>query len=203
MPDAATSDPPAVASAAASRRGRELALVVLSRWRIEAGYVLAVAAIALAHPRREAIVGWLPLVIAALALRVWARGHLERRKYLTRAGPYAVVRHPLYVGSFMIGFAVAAMIWLPVAPALFTLAFCVAYWPKALREEAFLRARYGDEYRRYARDVGALLPRLRTPRRSRRDARQRFRWRRVLAHGEWKAWLGAALTLALLWARGT
>ena len=183
------------------RRLRDTLLIVLSRWRVQAGFILAGVALVLAEPRREAIVRTLPIVAAAIALRIWARGHLERRRYLTRSGPYAYVRHPLYVGSFVVGFVVALLAWFPVGPAVFTVVFLIAYFPKALREEAFLRARYGEEYERYASAVGAVLPRLRgLPADAPVDA-ARFRWRRVLVHGEWQTWIGAAVVFALLWAR--
>lgn len=158
----------------------------------------------LARPTRGALVRTLPVVVAALAWRAWARGHLERRRYLTRSGPYAYVRHPLYVGSFALGFALASLVWIPLAPAVYALAFVAAYFPKAMREEAFLTDRYGDEYRHYAETVGAFLPRLRAIRdESAREIERRFRWRRVLAHREWKTWIGAVLAFAVLWARAT
>src|SRR5262245_55982943 len=48
----------------------------------------------------------LGLVLGGLALRSWAAGTLHKRRILTTTGPYGLVRHPLYVGSFMmmIGF---------------------------------------------------------------------------------------------------
>ncbi len=185
-----------------ARRGmREIVLIVLSRWRVQAGFILGGAALAIAEPEREAIIRALPIVVAALALRAWARGHLERRKYLTRSGPYAYLRHPLYLGSFILGVVLASLASFPVAPAIFTLVFLIAYFPKAVREEAFLRARYGEEYRRYAREVGALLPRLRAVAAAPLVDSGGFRWRRVLAHGEWQTWIGTAVVFALLWAR--
>src|SRR5262249_26973976 len=48
----------------------------------------------------------LGLVLGGLAIRSWAAGTLHKWAELTTVGPYSVIRHPLYVGSYlmMIGF---------------------------------------------------------------------------------------------------
>lgn len=141
-------------------------------------------------------------MLLGIALRVWARGHIERDLYLTQTGPYAFVRHPLYVGSFFLGFGFAAMSCLALVTPLFVLVFLALYAPKVLREDVFLRGKYGREYDRYAARVGAVLPQLRQPWRVSCFAAeiQRFSWRRVLRQQEWKTWLGVVLVLSTLWA---
>jgi hypothetical protein len=170
-----------------------------SRWRIEAGFVFATVAILFAHPTPVSIEHYVPLVIAALALRCWARGHLERRAHLTESGPYALVRHPLYVGSFVLGLAFCLMTNVTVLPALFALAFASVYLPKAWREETFLRARYGEQYARYADHVGAFVPRFAGVRAVlRRPHAGHFAWQRVVRHREYRTWLGAGAAVAVL-----
>ncbi len=179
-------------------------LAIASRWRVEAGFVFAVVAVLFAHPTPVSIEHYVPLVLAGLALRCWARGHLERRAHLTATGPYAMVRHPLYVGSFLLGLAFCLMTNVAVLPVLFALGFAAAYWPKAVREERFLHARYGDEYARYAARVGACVPRRAALRALLRPRHAReFAWRRVVRHGEYQTWLGAAATVAAMIARAT
>ena len=81
----------------------------VARVRVPLGFVCSVAALFLAHPTW----GSLPagLVVAALgeSLRVWAAGHLEKGREVTKSGPYRFTGHPLYLGSTLIGvgFAVA------------------------------------------------------------------------------------------------
>ena len=41
------------------------------------------------------------------ALRVWAAGHLEKGREVTASGPYRLMRHPLYVGSTVMGIGLA------------------------------------------------------------------------------------------------
>jgi len=189
-----TSAPPLRASSFTPR-----AMIVLSRWRIEVGFVLGSIVLVTANPTRTSIAAGLPVLLAGLGLRGWGRGHLTRRAHLTQSGPYAFVRHPLYVGSFLLGLSFAIMtgiVWLSL---LFPLIFTAMYLPKALREEAFLRERYGDEYAAYADRVGRFFPHLRRVPPAFRGAQQ-FSWERVFGHREQLTWLGALAALGLMWA---
>ncbi len=186
-----------------TQRADKSALAIASRWRIEASFVAAPLALWLAHPTPASVMRWLPLALAGLAIRCWARGHLERRAHLSRTGPYALVRHPLYVGSFLLGLAFCLMTNVPWLSVLFIAGFLGAYVPKALREEAFLHQRYGDEYAQYAARVGAVVPSLRHIGAGASAAAERFTWHRVLRHREYLTWLGATAALVALWARAS
>jgi protein-S-isoprenylcysteine O-methyltransferase Ste14 len=77
-----------------------------------------------------AAVAWsLALVLPGLWLRGYAAGYVKKNRELTRTGPYAHTRNPLYLGSMLIaaGFAVALLSWL-VAIVLATM-FAVIYIP--------------------------------------------------------------------------
>ena len=178
--------------------GRNDVLALLSRWRIDLASVVVVPVIALARPSHAAILEYLPMLVAGVALRTWARGHLDRRR-LTSSGPYAYVRHPLYVGSFLMGLAITLMTRHSALPFLYAIVFAVMYWPKAIREETFQRARSAAEWDRYAAVVGSVLPRLRPP--FVPDEPRCFTWRRVMRHREWKTWLGTVAALVVLWLR--
>jgi methanethiol S-methyltransferase len=83
----------------------------------------------------------------------------QRARRLATTGAYARVRHPQYVGFVLImtGFLLQ---W----PTLVTLAMypvlVYMYARLARREEADMRAQFGDEYRRYMDDVPAFIPDL-------------------------------------------
>ena len=83
----------------------------------------------------------------------------QRRHALATSGIYAYVRHPQYAGFIlvMLGFLLQ---W----PTLLTLAMFPAlvfmYVRLAGNEEREALAEFGDEYRRYMREVPAFLPRL-------------------------------------------
>ena len=156
------------------------------------------------HPSLRSILAGLPLCTGGLLLRVWARGHLIRQTPLAVSGPYAIVRHPLYVGSFVVGLGFLSMLNGPLLLPVYVAGYLAMYVPKAMREEQFLRSLHGEAYARYVQRVGAVWPRLASP----GDPRpfppgSTFSWRRVLGHNEWRAWLGALATLALMVFRAT
>jgi len=53
------------------------------------------------------------LVFLGIAVRLWSSGHIKKNKALATDGPYAFVRHPLYVGNITLGFgfACASSLW--------------------------------------------------------------------------------------------
>ena len=114
-------------------------------------------------------VGWrtfamgLPWVAAGLALRTWGSGHLVKNERFTVSGPYAYVRHPLYLGTACIatGFALMLGGWACFAAlTAFVGWFAASYYPRKERVEAArLRLRYGEAFERYRADVPALWPR--------------------------------------------
>ncbi|MGH9561349.1 MAG: methyltransferase family protein, partial [Terracidiphilus sp.] len=69
------------------------------RWRVRAGYPVAVLFWIFARPSYRSIA--LGGIIAAFGLLVrgLAAGHLKKDRELAISGPYAVTRNPLYLGS--------------------------------------------------------------------------------------------------------
>jgi protein-S-isoprenylcysteine O-methyltransferase Ste14 len=127
-------------------------------------YAMAAALIWTARPTPLALaLGLLPIALGE-GLRLWATGHLHKNDALTVSGPYAYLRHPLYLGTLLIGSGFAIMAGSAIAAALwavFVLGYFAYYMPYKNRiETARLEAAYGDAFRRYAVAVPTLLPRL-------------------------------------------
>jgi len=125
------------------------------------------------------------LVFAAgLLLRIWAQTHLHYRlttcRPLTRTGPYALVRNPMYLGNTLMLVAMCLLLELPrFAPV--QLAYCVVVYSGVVRyEEAHLARKYGDAYLDYLARVPRWLPGLRRAGAFRREA-PRYLWPSVLA----------------------
>jgi protein-S-isoprenylcysteine O-methyltransferase Ste14 len=101
----------------------------------------------------------LGLVLSGLALRSWAAGTLHKRTQLAKTGPYALVRHPLYLGSFLMMLGFGALIddrrniWFVLVPIL------VLYIFRALQEEKLISAAFPDQWPAYAERVPRFLPR--------------------------------------------
>lgn len=132
--------------------------------RLLAVYALALAIFWLASPTPWTLAIGFVLIVAGELLRIWATGHLHKTEQLTVTGAYAYLRHPLYTGTLLIATGFAVMAAHPLAAAvyvLFLLGYFLYYMPyKNLIEGARLESLYGDEYRRYASAVPALLPRI-------------------------------------------
>ena len=134
------------------------------RPRLLVVYALAAAAVFLSKPTPLSLaVGAIPILLGE-GLRLWATGHLHKNDSLTVGGPYAYLRHPLYLGTLLIGAGFLIMAWNAIAfgfAALFVLVYFGYYMPYKDRiESARLEALYGDTYRRYAAAVPRLVPRL-------------------------------------------
>ena len=160
----------------------------VARRRVIAGFVVAAVAFAGARPSWQSLSAGVPIALLGEGLRLWAAGHLVKGREVTMAGPYGLMRHPLYCGSTVIGvgFVVAAASPLVAGVVLAYLAVMTA---AAIRlEEATLRADFGDTYARYAAGDATAPPR-------------RFSLRRATANGEHLAVLGLAAAVALLCAR--
>ena len=126
-------------------------------------------------------------MVAALgeAVRVWAAGHLEKSREVTRSGPYRWTRHPLYVGSTImaLGIVIASR---SAVVAILAAIYMTSTLTAAIRtEEAFLRRAFGDTYDRY-RDSRA------------EPMRRRFSLARAMRNREYRAAAGLAAGFALL-----
>jgi protein-S-isoprenylcysteine O-methyltransferase Ste14 len=132
---------------------------IARRIRVPLGFVFAGVFLWLAQPTRKTMLLSLVLVMPGVWLRAYAAGYVRKNAELTRTGPYAYTRNPLYLGSMMIafGFAVAAASWI-ILVALAVL-FAAIYIPTIQGEEAYLREHFAG-FDEYAAKVPRLLPRL-------------------------------------------
>jgi protein-S-isoprenylcysteine O-methyltransferase Ste14 len=149
------------------------------RWYVPAillplEWLLPPALIALRVGEIEA--DWLPVRVvgaavglAGAALLVWAsvllgrlllhEAALREDHALIASGPYRFVRHPVYTGylALLLGSGLASLniyLWLlwPVS--------LLGILIQAASEEQLLRERFGQDYERYARRTGRLVPRF-------------------------------------------
>ena len=131
---------------------RERITAFLVRRRVTLGFAVAAAALAMARPTWSTWSAGLVVASVGEAVRVWAAGHLEKGREVTRSGPYRWTRHPLYVGSGLIALGVVIAARSTVV-ALIGAAYISVTIPMAIRaEEAFLRRTFGTTYDQYRRD---------------------------------------------------
>jgi protein-S-isoprenylcysteine O-methyltransferase Ste14 len=172
---------------------------IARRIRVPLGFVFAVVFLWLARPTGKTMLLSLLLVVPGVWLRAYAAGYVRKNTELTRTGPYAYTRNPLYLGSMMIafGFAVAAGSWI-ILIALAVL-FAAIYIPTIQGEEGYLREHFAG-FDEYAAKVPRLLPRFTAAEfpANENASGGRFSWQQWRHHREYNALMGAgAIYLAL------
>jgi protein-S-isoprenylcysteine O-methyltransferase Ste14 len=107
------------------------------------------------------------LVVRALVVGYTPKGTSGRNtaagqiaESLNVAGMYSLVRHPLYLGNFLIWVGIPLFFHDPWMLAVFCLAYWLYYERIMYAEEEFLRRKFGQEYVRWASETPAFLPRL-------------------------------------------
>jgi protein-S-isoprenylcysteine O-methyltransferase Ste14 len=152
------------------------------------------AVLAILFAREPLLLPGLVLVAAGAALRLWAAGNIVKSETLTRSGPYAYTRNPLYLGSFLSGLGVFVLIhnwWLL---AIFLGGFGLFYGSTIRGEEDYLSGKYGEEFAAYRKHVPAFLPRI-LPHRSSQQAG--FSWQRAVENREYTS-LGCTIAVTAL-----
>ncbi len=165
----------------------------LARLRVPLGFAAAAVALVFARPTWASWLAGAPIALAGEALRCWAAGHIDKSREITRSGPYRHIRHPLYLGSTLIGlgFLVAAA---NVVVAVVTIVYLGLTLLAAMRlEEAHLDEKFRGAYSDYREGRAAPVTRS-------------FSWARVRANREHQSLAGlAAAFIFLAWriARGS
>lgn len=98
------------------------------------------------------------IVLAGAGLRIWALVFVRKGEELCTTGPYALVRHPLYLGNFVVTAGIMVAMNNPVPALLLGLAMAALYAVVIRVEERWLSWRFGAAYDEYASRVPALLP---------------------------------------------
>jgi protein-S-isoprenylcysteine O-methyltransferase Ste14 len=180
--------------------------------RTKSAWLIVVPFFLLASPSSGSLALGLVVTTVGLFLRAWSAGTIRKGEILTTSGPYAFMRHPLYVGSFLIGaglcLAGGSWLWL----VLFVGFFAAVYGPTMAAEAERLTEQFGQQYVDYSAQVPAFIPRLSSlwapfapsdrPQGANEGAT--FRWSQYERNREWEALLGAAaayvaLALKLAW----
>ena len=127
--------------------------------RVPVSFLLSATACWLASPTDKSIVAGVPIVLAGLAIRAWAAGHLRKNQQLAVSGPYAHVRNPLYIGSLLagVGFSVSANH--PILLAAIVAVFLLWFLPVVGEEEDHIR-KILPGYREYESRVRRFVPSL-------------------------------------------
>lgn len=102
------------------------------------------------------------LVLFGFLFRIAARGYKKEKSFdgkaLVKDGPYALVRNPMYFGTFMIGIGIILILFKLWIFLLFLVIFLFIYIPQINKEEAILLKRFGQEYNNYCKITPKYFP---------------------------------------------
>jgi protein-S-isoprenylcysteine O-methyltransferase Ste14 len=167
-----------------SRRRARVA-EALARRRVPLGFVAAAAVVMLAKPTGTSWISGVVVASIGEAIRVWAAGHLEKSREVTRSGPYRFTRHPLYVGSSVLALGVVIASYSLVVAAIAAVYMGATVAAAIYTEEAFLRQAFGTAYDEYSAARAEPMDR-------------RFSFARVMQNREYRAVTGLIVGFALL-----
>ena len=134
------------------------------------GLLLVAVCAYFAKPDIGTVVIGLAMAIVGQVFRIYAAGFIFKNKQLASTGPYALVRHPLYLGNFLIliGFTLAAA---NLYVAIGVVVFFVIWYPAAIAyEDSKLENIFEEEWREWSKNIRAIIP-------------GRFRWSDLKADG--------------------
>ena len=79
---------------------------------------------------------------------------------LNTRGIYSCVRHPLYLGNYLMWIGITAYTINPLFVLIVTLLFCLYYERIMFAEEDFIRKQFGEEFECWAKNTPAFIPSL-------------------------------------------
>jgi len=112
----------------------------------------------------ETIRAGICFIIIGVLIRLWSNGYAIKNDKLTTSGPYAFVRNPLYLGTFLIAIGFVLLLksepplleW--VAGSLFILGLCFMYYLTIKGEQGNLLAKFKEAFSEYCKQVPAMVP---------------------------------------------
>ncbi len=156
----------------------------IARLRVTMGFIFGVLAIWLARPTPTSLIAGGVVAVVGEMIRVWAAGHLEKGREVTMSGPYRFTRHPLYLGSTLIGVGLGVASASPIVAVLVLVYLIVTLTAAVRTEEAHLTDKFGAAYPAYRAGMADGVPR-------------RFSFARAVRNREYRALLGLLLVLAV------
>jgi len=156
----------------------------VARLRVPLGFVFGVVVLSMARPTGRSIAIGAAIAIAGEIIRIWAAGHLEKGREVTSSGPYAFTRHPLYLGSTVVGAGLAVSAASAIVAVIVGAYLTITLTAAIRTEEAHLTQKFGAAYPDY--------------RAGRMSVKRGFSFERAMRNREYRAVIGVFVGLALL-----
>jgi protein-S-isoprenylcysteine O-methyltransferase Ste14 len=120
-------------------------------------YLIAIGLIA-GHTTPKWVAIGTPLLLAGMAMQLWAKGCLHQEKEVTSGGPYRFVRHPFYLANFILDISIVVMSGWWVLAVVAPVWWLIVYVRVMRREEGVMAGLFGDAYADYRGRVPMLFP---------------------------------------------
>jgi protein-S-isoprenylcysteine O-methyltransferase Ste14 len=110
------------------------------------------------------IISFAGLVVRAIAIGTTPKGTSGRNtkgqvaESLNTTGIYSCLRHPLYLGNFLMWIGIVIFTYSPAFVLIVSLAFWLYYERIMFAEERFLEGKFGDDYMKWSISVPAFIP---------------------------------------------
>lgn len=93
----------------------------------------------------------------------WMRSSEVEAYYMLDEGVYSIMRNPLYLGNFFIGFGftLASNSFLIFLLPIYSFVFFVYYYLIVREEESYLEKKFGERFIRYRKNTPAFFPNFR------------------------------------------
>ncbi len=161
----------------------------LQRWfkfRFAVLYPFGVFIVLYATPDDNSLRIGAPFVGIGLLIRIWANGYAIKLGKLTTSGPYAFMRHPLYLGTMLIIIGFIIMLKIYFSGTLFIILMAAIYYKTIKKEELMLEDKFKENYVNYKKKVPAIFPTI-FP--YREGEKWSFSFRRLFKSQEYKLFL--------------
>ena len=122
------------------------------------GLLLVAVCAHFARPDSGTVSIGLALAVLGQVFRIYAAGYIFKNKQLASTGPYSLVRHPLYLGNFiiLIGFTIASANLYVAAG---VVVFFLVWYPAAIAyEDSKLENIFGEDWREWSKNIRAIIP---------------------------------------------
>ncbi len=136
--------------------------------RILISQITAIVMLLIAKPDNWSyFIAGLILFVLGQIVRMLSSACIIKSKTLTKTGPYAAARNPLYLGTFIMTLGFMLTLSSPthqlrtIGVWIFAIvAFSWIYRKTILAEEEFLLETYGQDYATYKKTVNSIIPKL-------------------------------------------
>jgi len=133
---------------------------LFTRWfklRFAALYPFGIYVILFSYATDQSCIAGIWFIVAGLLIRIWANCYAIKSEKLTTSGPYAFVRHPLYLGSLLLILGFIVLLRIYYIGTILLLTVIIIYFRKIKEEERLLTVKFPDAYQRYTRKVPTIF----------------------------------------------